>query len=301
MRPLRTAVSVLKATVSAWSEDNVPRLGAALAYYTLFSLAPLLIIVIAVSSLVFGEDAAHGRIASEINGLVGEKGAEAIQAMLQNAGAQKSSGIVATVVGIATLLFGASGVFGELQDALNTIWGVKARSGRGIVDIVRSRFFSFAMVLGIVFLLLVSLVVSAALAALGKFGSGRVPTTLLHGVDLVVSIGVVAVLFAMIFKIMPDVRIAWRDVWFGAFATSILFTVGKILIGLYLGRSGIGSAFGAAGSLVVVLVWIYYSAQILFIGAELTKAYAQQRTPAVVPTAEAVLVEDQREDQSQAA
>jgi membrane protein len=301
MRPLRTAVSVLKATVSAWSEDNVPRLGAALAYYTLFSLAPLLIIVIAVSSLVFGEDAAHGRIASEINGLVGEKGAEAIQAMLQNAGAQKSSGIVATVVGIATLLFGASGVFGELQDALNTIWGVKARSGRGIVDIVRSRFFSFAMVLGIVFLLLVSLVVSAALAALGKFGSGRIPTTLLHGVDLVVSIGVVAVLFAMIFKIMPDVRIAWRDVWFGAFATSILFTVGKILIGLYLGRSGIGSAFGAAGSLVVVLVWIYYSAQILFIGAELTKAYAQQRTPAVVPTAEAVLVEDQREDQSQAA
>ena len=301
MRPLRTAVSVLKATASAWGEDNVPRLGAALAYYTLFSLAPLLIIVIAVSSLVFGEDAAHGRIASEINGLVGEKGAEAIQAMLQNAGAQKSSGIVATVVGLATLLFGASGVFGELQDALNTIWGVKARSGRGIVDIVRSRFFSFAMVLGIVFLLLVSLVVSAALAALGKFGSGRVPTTLLHGVDLVVSIGVVAVLFAMIFKIMPDVRIAWRDVWVGAFATSILFTVGKILIGLYLGRSGIGSAFGAAGSLVVVLVWIYYSAQILFIGAELTKAYAQQRTPAVVPTAEAVLVEDQRKDQSRAA
>ena len=223
MRSLRTSAVIVKATLAGWSEDKVPRLGAALAYYTLFSLAPLLIIVIGITALVFGEDAAQGRIAGEINGLVGEKGAEAIQAMLQNAGAHKSSGIVATIIGIATLLFGASGVFGELQDALNTIWGVKPKPGRGIVDIVRSRFFSFAMVLGIVFLLLVSLVVSAALAALGKFGTGRVPTSLLHGVDFVVSIGVVAVLFAMIFKILPDVRIAWRHVWVGAFATSILF------------------------------------------------------------------------------
>jgi membrane protein len=171
---------------------------------------------------------------------------------------------------------------------------VKPKPGRGIVDIVRSRFFSFAMVLGIVFLLLVSLVVSAALAALGKFGSGRVPTSLLQGLDFVVSIAAVAVLFAMIFKILPDVRIAWRHVWVGAFATSILFTVGKILIGLYLGRSSVASAFGAAGSLVVVLVWIYYSAQILFLGAELTKAYARHLTPVVLPTEDAVRVTDER-------
>ena len=294
MRALATGKAILQETLAAWSEDKVPRLGAALAYYTLFSLAPLLIIIIAVASLIFGEDAAQGRIAGEIKGLIGEKGAEAIQAMLQNAGAEKSSGIVATIIGLATLLFGASGVFGELQDALNTIWGVKPKPGRGIFDIVRARFFSFAMVLGIVFLLLVSLVVSAALAALGKFGSGRVPTPLLHGVDLVVSIGAVALLFAMIFKILPDVRIAWRHVWVGAFATSILFTVGKILIGLYLGRSSVGSAFGAAGSLVVVLVWIYYSAQILFLGAEITKAYARRFAPALAPTADALPVTEER-------
>ena len=295
------STAIFKETLAAWSEDKVPRLGAALAYYTLFSLAPLVIIVVAVASLVFGEQAAQGRIADEIKGLVGATGAEAIQAMLQNAGDRKSSGIVATVIGIATLLFGASGVFGELQDALNTIWRVKPKPGRGILAIVRSRFFSFAMVLGIVFLLLVSLVVSAALAALGKFGSGTLPTPLLHLVDLVVSIAVVAVLFAMLFKVLPDVRIAWRDVWIGAFATSVLFTVGKILIGLYLGRSSVGSTFGAAGSLVVVLVWIYYSAQILFFGAELTKAYAYRYGPAVVPTADAVRVTDEVQREERAA
>ena len=293
MKSLAMGTTILKEALVAWNEDRVPRLGAALAYYTLFSLAPLLMIVVAVASLVFGEQAAQGQIADEIKGLVGDKGADAIQAILQNAGARKSSGVVATVIGITTLLFGASGVFGELQDALNTIWGVKPKPGRGILGIVRSRFFSFAMVLGIVFLLLVSLVVSAALAAFGKFGGGTVPTPLFHIVDLVVSIVVVAVLFATIFKILPDVRIAWRDVWIGAFATSVFFTFGKILIGLYLGRSSVGSAFGAAGSLVVVLVWIYYSAQILFLGAELTKAYAHQHAPAVVPTADAVPVKDE--------
>ena len=290
MIPFRQSAAVIKDALAGWSDDKVPRLGAALAYYTLFSLAPLLIIVVGVASVVFGEDAAQGRISEQINGLVGDKGAEAIQAMLQNAGSEKSSGILATVIGVVTLLFGASGVFAELQDALNTIWGVKPKPGRAVLDIVRARFFSFAMVLGIVFLLLVSLVVSAALAALGKFGSGRIPTPLLHAVDLVVSVAVVAVLFAMIFKILPDVRIAWGDVWVGAFATSVLFTVGKILIGLYLGRSGVASAFGAAGSLVIVLVWIYYSAQILFLGAELTKAFARRHARAVVPTADAIAV-----------
>jgi len=295
---LATGWALLGETFAAWSEHKVPRLGAALAYYTVFSLAPLLIIVVAVTSLVFGDQAAQGRIAEQIRGLVGDKGAEAIQAMLQSAGAQKSTGVVATVVGIATLLFGASGVFGELQDALNTIWGVKAKPGQGIVGILRHRFFSFAMVLGIVFLLLVSLVVSAALAALGKFGSGSIPTPLLHLVDLVVSVAVVTVLFAMIFKILPDVRIAWRDVWVGAFATSLLFTLGKFVIGLYLGKSSVGSAFGAAGSLVVVLVWIYYSAQILFLGAELTQVYARRFGIGVVPAADALPVtEEARREQ----
>ena len=298
MSHLATGWALLGETFAAWSEHKVPRLGAALAYYTVFSLAPLLIIVVAVTSLVFGDQAAQGRIAEQIRGLVGDKGAEAIQAMLQSAGAQKSTGVVATVVGIATLLFGASGVFGELQDALNTIWGVKAKPGQGIVGILRHRFFSFAMVLGIVFLLLVSLVVSAALAALGKFGSGSIPTPLLHLVDLVVSVAVVTVLFAMIFKILPDVRIAWRDVWVGAFATSLLFTLGKFVIGLYLGKSSVGSAFGAAGSLVVVLVWIYYSAQILFLGAELTQVYARRFGIGVVPAADALPVtEEARREQ----
>ena len=293
MSRMGATVAIAKDTFAAYNEDKVPRLGAALAYYTLFSLAPLLMIVIAVASVIFGQDAAAGRIAGEIQGLVGEKGAEAIQAMLQNASTEKASGIIATIVGLATLLFGASGVFGELQDALNTIWGVKPREGRGLFDMVKDRFFSFAMVLGIVFLLLVSLVVSAALAALDKFGSGRVPSLMMHSLDLVVSVAVVALLFAMIFKILPDVRIAWRHVWIGAFATSVLFTLGKILIGLYLGRSSVASAFGAAGSLVVVLVWIYYSAQILFLGAEITKAYTRRHAGKIAPTADAVLVADE--------
>jgi membrane protein len=294
MARFRTGSAVFKATMASWSEDRVPRLAAALAYYTLFSLAPLLIIVIAVASLVFGQQAAEGRIADQIQGLLGEEGAKAVQAMLQHAGEQKATGILATVIGVVTLVFGASGVFGELQDALNTIWRVKPRPGRGVFDMVRARFFSFAMVLGIVFLLLVSLVVSAALAALGKFGSRMIPVSALHVLDIVVSVAVVTVLFAMIFKIMPDVRIAWRDVWVGALFTAVLFTVGKILIGLYLGRSSVGSAFGAAGSLVVVLVWLYYSAQILFLGAELTKAYAHRRTPIVQPTADAMPVDPAR-------
>ena len=208
------------------------------------------------------------------------------------------SDLKATVISSAVLLVAAMSLFGQLQTSLNTIWGVKAKPGQGIVGILRHRFFSFAMVLGIVFLLLVSLVVSAALAALGKFGSGSIPTPLLHLVDLVASVTVVTVLFAMIFKILPDVRIAWRDVWVGALATSLLFTLGKFVIGLYLGKSSVGSAFGAAGSLVVVLVWIYYSAQILFLGAELTQVYARRFGIGVVPAADALPVtEEARREQ----
>jgi len=287
---LIAAWALLKETFAAWSEDKVPRLGAALAYYTTFSLAPLLLIVVGVAALVFGEEAAQGRIVEQISGLVGEKGAEAIQAMLQSASEETSSGVVAAIVGVVALLFGASGVFGELQDALNTIWGVKPKPGRAILGAIKDRFFSFAMVLAIAFLLLVSLVVTAALAAVGKFGSGLIPEAFLQALNLAVSLGVVTLLFAMIFKILPDVRIAWRDVWIGAFATAVLFTVGKSLIGLYLGKSAVGSAFGAAGSLVIVLVWIYYSAQILFLGAEITQVHARHYGTGVVPAADAVLV-----------
>jgi membrane protein len=280
-------------TFAAWNEDKIPRLGAALAYYTAFSLAPLLVIVIGVSALVFGEQAAQGRIVEQIGGLVGGKGAEAIQAMLQNAGARKSSGITATIIGLATLLFGASGVFGELQDGLNTIWGVKPRPGRGIFEMVRSRFFSFAMVLGIAFLLLVSLVVTAALSAMGKLGSTVVSEPVLQGLNLALSLGVITALFAMIFKILPDVKIAWRDVWTGAFATAVMFTLGKSAIGLYLGKSGVASAFGAAGSFVILLVWVYYSAQILYFGAEFTRIHARRQGRRMAPVSDAVPVTDE--------
>ena len=290
---LTAAWSLLKETFAAWSEDKVPRLGAALAYYTVFSLAPLLVIVVGVASFIFGNEAAQGRVVEQLGSLVGEQGAEAIQGMLQSANEHKKTGMLATAIGVITLLFGASGVFGELQDALNTIWGVKPKPGRGLLGMIKDRFFSFAMVLGIVFLLLVSLVVSAALAALGKFGSGFIPAPLLEGVNLVVSLAVVTFLFAIIFKILPDVEIAWRDVWIGAAATSLLFTIGKTLIGLYLGKASVGSAFGAAGSLVVLFVWVYYSAQILYFGAEFTKVWTRRRGSGFTPAETAVPVTEE--------
>ena len=295
---LTAAWSLLKETFAAWSEDKVPRLGAALAYYTVFSLAPLLVIVVGVASFIFGNEAAQGRVVEQLGSLVGEQGAQAIQGMLQSANEHKKTGIVATAIGVITLLFGASGVFGELQDALNTIWGVKPKPGRGLLGMIKDRFFSFAMVLGIVFLLLVSLVVSAALAALGKFGSGFIPAPLLEGVNLMVSLAVVTFLFAIIFKVLPDVEIAWRDVWIGAAATSLLFTIGKTLIGLYLGKASVGSAFGAAGSLVVLFVWVYYSAQILYFGAEFTQVYARHYGTGVAPATDALPVtEEARREQ----
>ena len=278
MKSLAMGATILKEAIVAWNEDKVPRLGAALAYYTLFSLAPLLMIVVAVASLVFGEQAAQGQIADEIKGLVGDKGADAIQAILQNAGARKSSGVVATVIGITTLLFGASGVFGELQDALNTIWGVKPKPGRGVLGIVRSRFFSFAMVLGIGFLLLVSLVLSAVIAAAGKFFQSHlpVPEPVLHLGSTVVTFLMVTILFMLLYKVVPDVHIEWRDVVIGAAVTALLFSIGKFLIGLYLGKASVGSAYGAAGSIVVFMVWVYYSAQIFFLGAEFTHVFAER-------------------------
>src|SRR5438034_981938 len=241
----------LKETFSEWSEDRAPRMGAALAYYTVFSLAPVLVIAIGVAGIFFGQRMAEGRLMHEIRNLVGPEGAGAIRAMIANAAADRPGGMVATMMGVAALVVGATGAFVELQDALNTIWKVQPRP-RGLLRMLKDRFLSFTLVVGIGFLLLVSLVISAALAALGSVTARYVSPSLLHGVNFLVSFGVITVLFAMIFKILPDAKIAWRDVWLGAAVASLLFSAGKFIIGLYLGKSGMASAYGAAGSLVIV-------------------------------------------------
>ncbi len=280
-------IALLKDTVTAWQNDKAPRLGAALAFYSVLSLGPLLLLVLAAAGSVFGDEAARGQIAVQMTGLLGRDGARAIQDMIANAGAEKTQGILATIFGLGTLLLGASGVFGELQDALNTIWNVKppehASNWRAVSAFLAQRFLSFSMVMGCLFLLLVSLAVSAGIAAFntmavahfsGVWGSEF--TYILDVTNLVTSFLIVTLLFALMFKLLPDTRVAWRDVWHGAFLTSALFSIGKGAIGLYLGHSGIASGYGAAGSIVVLLIWVYYSAQILFFGAEFTKIYAHR-------------------------
>ncbi|HXG02166.1 MAG TPA: YihY/virulence factor BrkB family protein, partial [Candidatus Binatia bacterium] len=281
---MRRAWQLLSETFNEWSEDRAPRLGAALAYYALFSLAPVLVIAIGLAGLVFDRRTVERHVLDQVTGLVGAQGAEAVRAMLESAIADPAGGLVAVAVGLVALVLGATGAFAELQDALNTIWNVKARPAGGLLGMVRARALSFAMVLVIAFLLLVALVVSAALAALGPLLGAVVPPGVLHAVNTVVSLAVITGLFAMIFKVLPDAEVAWRDVWLGAALTALLFVVGKEAIGLYLGKAGVASGYGAAGSLVVVLVWVYYAAQILFFGAELTQVYARRRRP-VVPAA----------------
>jgi membrane protein len=280
---------LLKEAGSGWWRDNAPRLGAALAYYTIFSLAPVLLITVAVCGLIYGRAAAEGQLLGELRDLVGEDGAVAIQTMLANA-SQPSSGIVATVTGLVMLLVGATSLFSELQDSLNLVWEMKPPGG-GVMTMVKARFLSFSMVMGTAFLLLVSLVVSAGLAAFGKHlgqgeseGIGRI----LH---FLASFLVVTLLFAMIYKFLPDAIIAWRDVWLGSAVTALLFSIGKSLIGLYLGHSAMASTFGAAGSLAVLLFWFYYSSQIFLFGAELTKAYANRYGSGIVPSAGATRVD----------
>jgi membrane protein len=260
-----------------WNEDDPFQLSAALAYYTMFSLAPVLIIVIAIAGFVFGQEATENQIVSALQGVVGHESALAIQAMIHSAN-RRDLGVLATLVGLFTLLLGATGVFAQLQYSLNKIWQVQAKSGRGVIGILKDRLVSFFMVLGIGFVLLVSLVASAGVAALSVFFGESLPggPPLWRGVDFLTSFGITTLLFALIYKILPDVFIAWKDVWVGAAITSLLFTIGKILIGLYLGYSSIASAYGAAGSLVLVLLWVYYSALILFFGAELTEVYANR-------------------------
>jgi membrane protein len=275
--------SLLTATFSDWYEDRAQRMGAALAYYTIFALAPGLVIVISVAGLLLGRGA-ESQIIGHIRQLIGEQGASAIEATIRSARTQ-TLGAAGTVLALVPLVFGLWGVFGELQDGLNTIWGVTTKPGRRGIDIVRERFGSFAMVVGIGFLLLVSLALSAWLVAVGTYFADVLPApaAVLEALNFVISFAMITGLFALIFKLLPDVSIAWRDVWLGAAVTSLLFTVGKFLIGLYLGKSTVASAYGAAGSLVVVVVWVYYSAQILLFGAEFTKVWTRRRGSGFVP------------------
>ncbi|MDP9292731.1 MAG: YihY/virulence factor BrkB family protein [Verrucomicrobiota bacterium] len=274
----RTALDLGKETVNEFLKDKAPRLAAALSYYTIFSIAPLMIILIAVAALVLGQKGATEQVSYQLKDLLGEAGATSIQTMVESANRPKA-GVVAAVTGVVVLLFGASGVFGQLQDALNTIWDVKAKEGGGFLKMLKDRFLSFSMILVVGFLLLVSLVLSAAIAAVGTMFQNMMPgmEVVGHILNFVVSFVVISFLFAMIFKILPDAEIGWHDVWLGAIATSFLFTLGKFGLGIYLGKGAVGSSYGAAGSLIVVLVWVYYSSMILLFGAEFTEVYSRHR------------------------
>ncbi len=281
---------VTKQAFQEWLDDGAPRLGAAMSFYSILSLAPLLLISIAVAGWLVGEEAARGELLSQIQGMVGVEGGKAIEAMIKNAH-HLEGGIIATLLGVIALLFGASGVFVELKHAMNIIWDVEPTPNDGLWGFVRTQLLSFAMVIAVGFLLLVSLVVSAVLAALTGSLQSRMPLPgwAAETINLAVSLGVYTLLFALIFKVIPDVKIAWRDVCGGTAATAALFALGRYAIGLYLGRAGIGSAYGAGGSLVVLLVWIFYSSQIVFFGAELTQVISRRKQTATPnPTAPAL-------------
>lgn len=287
-------VRLLKMTVDRWSEDRGPKMAAALAYYTAFAVAPLLLIAIAVAGLLFGQEAARGEVANQLAGLIGAEGAEAVQDLLRRVWRPRA-GLTAAAAGLAAVLIAATGVFIELQDSLDQIWKVRKKPGRGLLGTLKDRFFSFSIVLGTGFLLLVSLVVSAALQALSSWaGTGL----LMEAANFAFSMALTSTLFAAMFRYLPDARTPWRVVWVGGIVTAFLFTVGKTLIGIYLGRSAVASTYGAAGSFVVFLVWVNYSAQIVFLGAALTKTYADVRgaKPRLLPDAESAdCVEVKRE------
>jgi membrane protein len=272
-------------------DDNASRLAAALACYTLLSMAPLVVLCVAVAGLFFGREAAQGQIAHELGTVVGQSGAKAIESIVANA-KNPGSGVLASIGGVVVLLFGASGLFGELQAALNIVWSVEPKPGRGLWGVIKDRFFSFTMVIGVGFLLLVSLVISAGLAALGKHLANALPLApLWQVINTLLSVAVTALIFALMFKIVPDAKVRWRDVWMGAFVTSLLFSLGRLLLGLYIGRSGVSSAYGAAGSIVALVIWVYYSAQILLFGAEFTEAYAARFGSRIEPKETALSID----------
>ncbi|KYC35630.1 ribonuclease BN [Scytonema hofmannii PCC 7110] len=290
---------LLQETYKEWSNDKASRLAAALSYYTIFSIAPLLIIVIAIAGAVFGEDAARGAIREQLQGLIGQSGAEVIQTAIENA-SQPQAGTIASLISIVVLLFGATGLFNELQDSLNTIWEVQPKPGRAVKTMVRQRFASFAMVVAIGFLLLVSLVLSAVLAGIVGYFSNLLPGVdfIWQVINFILGFVITTVLFGLIFKVLPDVKITWNDVLIGAALTSLLFSIGRYLLGQYLGNGSFGSTYGAAGSLVVILAWVNYAAQILFFGAEFTQVYARKYGSRIVPTDNAIpLTESDRRNQ----
>lgn len=288
MKNISDLFDMLKRTYQDWKEDRASRLAASLAYYTIFSIAPLLVIAIAVAGFIWEAESVEAQVMAQIQGLVGKEGANFVADLIESAG-HTSEGTFATIIGIITLLFGALGVFNELHNSLNIIWEVKEEKAESFWQAVKKaifdRFLSFTMVLGIGFLLLVSLVISAGLSATQELVGNAfpIPEFLLQILNLIISIGVITVLFAMIYKYLPDAEVPWRHVWHGAFVTAILFSLGKMLIGIYLGNSAVASSFGAAGSLVLLLIWVYYSAQILFFGAEFTQVYANKYGPKILP------------------
>jgi membrane protein len=277
--------ATVKETVKDWLDDNASRLTAALAYYSLLSLAPLLVIAISVAGWVFGPEAARGKVAAELGAVVGGGAAEGIQTVVASA-RSPASGALSTIVGIVTLFVGASGVFGELKSSLNTVWEVAPKPGAGIWGEVKARFLSFTMVLGVAFLLLVSLIVSSVLSAVGARLSQSLPggETLWQVLNQLISLAVITSLFSLIFKYLPDAEVRWKDVWLGAGVTALLFTLGKFLLGLYLARAAVGSAYGAAGSIIALVVWVYYAAQIFLLGAEFTQVQARRHGHRIRPS-----------------
>ncbi|RYF39483.1 MAG: YihY/virulence factor BrkB family protein [Comamonadaceae bacterium] len=275
---LQHTFQLCKKAASAWIDDFAPSMGAAISYYTVFSLAPLLVIVIAIAGAIFGREAVTGQIMGQLTGLIGKDGAMVVQGLVAGA-SDTDRGLVAGVISVVVLLVGATTVFAELQSALDRIWHVPEREKpSGVWAILRARLLSFGLILGLAFLLMVSLVVGTATAALGTWVGGLMPgsAVLLYLLNLAISLAFTSVLFAMIFKLMPTTPVGWRDVWVGAVVTAVLFEAGKLLIGLYIGKSGITESFQAAGSLVVLLAWVYYAAQIFLLGAEFTKVYADE-------------------------
>jgi membrane protein len=290
----RHVAEILQEATKEWFNDRGARMGAALAFYSILSLAPLLVIAVALAGLFFDQDVARQHLMDQVGELVGPEGAAAIKVMLESG--TKEGGKLATILGIATLLFGASGVFGELQDALDAVWDVKPKP-MSWWDILRARFLSFTMVIGVGFLLLISLVISTVIASVHSSLEGRMPQfeAAWHTLSSLTTLLIVTLLFALIFKVLPDAKVDWQDVWAGAFLTAMLFSIGKLAIGLYLGKSGLASGYGAAGSLVVLIVWVYYSSQILFFGAEITHVIARRRHKRIEPTENAELAHEKDE------
>jgi membrane protein len=282
--------TIIKRTLAEWMEDRASRLAASLAYYTAFALAPMLIIALGIAGTVFDSHASRDYVHDQLRGIFGQDAAKAIASIMENLSDSQSRSWFATISGIAILVYAGVNVFAELQDSLNTIWEVKPRPDLTWWDTIKARLLSFAMVMGIGFLLLVSLILTTATTmAINYFGIGE-DGVVIEALHMLISTGLITLLFAMMFKLLPDAHVRWGDVWLGAVITALLFTLGKFLLGVYIARSGVANIYGAAGSLVIVLIWVYYSAQILFLGAEFTQVYSQRHGERVAPTPDAVKV-----------